>query len=141
VVRVVELFDEQVPEPGLFQVELGEVLHELLGHPFGHELLERARPRADRGEVLHGGSAQREEQPPAPPPHLVDEVLSPLARAVLQQRPQHGVADLGVACLIGLDARHRLLEQVMVGAVGHGRHGHELQVGEARLEHEVELDR
>ena len=31
--------------------------------------------------------------------------------------------------------------RVMMGAVRHGRHGHELQVGEARLEHEVQLDR
>ena len=53
----------------------------------------------------------------------------------------HRVADLGVAGLIGLDARQRLLEQVVVGAVGHRRHRHELQVGEAGLEHEVELDR
>jgi hypothetical protein len=40
VVRVVQLFDEQVPEPGPIEVELGEVLHELLDHPLAHELLE-----------------------------------------------------------------------------------------------------
>ena len=53
----------------------------------------------------------------------------------------HRVADLGVAGLVGLNARQRLLEQVVVGAVGHRRHRHELEVGEAGLEHEVELDR
>jgi hypothetical protein len=99
------------------------------------------RVRVKRGEVLHGRSAQREEQPPASPPHLVDEVLSPLTRAVLQQRPQHRMPDLGMACLVGLDARHRLLEQMVVSAVRHSRHGHELQAGKACLEHEVELDR
>src|ERR1700722_3121700 len=48
--------------------------------------------------------------------------------------------DLGVAGLVGLNACQRLFEQMGVGAIGQGRHGHELQVGEARFEDEVELD-
>ena len=50
------------------------------------------------------------------------------------------MTDLGVARLIGLDARQRLLEQVVIGGVRQSGQGHELEVGEAGLEHEVELD-
>ena len=59
---------------------------------------------------------------------------------VLDERPEHRVADLPVARLVGLDARQGLLEEMVGSAVGHGRHSHKLKVREPGLEHEVELN-
>ncbi len=47
--------------------------------------------------------------------------------------------DLSVASLVCLDARQRLLKEVVVCPVGNRGHRHELEVRKAGLEHEVEL--
>src|SRR5207302_7358423 len=43
VMRVVELLDEQFPEPWPLEAEVGEVLHELIDDPLLHEFLERVK--------------------------------------------------------------------------------------------------
>ena len=83
----VQFLQEEVPEPRPLETELGEVLRELLDHPLLHELLERPGTGAAWGEVVHGRAGEGHEEPPAPPPHLVDEVLGAVLGLVGDEGP------------------------------------------------------
>ena len=76
---------------------------------------------------------------PAPPKPLIDEILGPFG-VVTDQCRDHRMTDLGVARLVGLDARDHFLEHPVADVVGHRRESDELEVGKARLEYEIGSD-
>jgi hypothetical protein len=56
---------------------------------------------------------------------------------VLDDDSEHGGADLGVTCLIGLYAAHHFLEHVVVDLICEGGQAHELQIGKSGLKDKV----
>jgi hypothetical protein len=81
----------------------------------------------------------RFERDPAAPKPLVDQILSPFG-VVTDQCREHRMTDLGVTRLVGLDARDHFLEHPVADVVGDRREPDELEVGKARLEHEIGSD-
>jgi len=137
---VTERGRERVPVPRALEAVGVEDVEELDQDPLLHELLKRRAAGRERSQVVHAKSRQHAEQVPGTPEPFVDEPLRVFAIA-LGEDLEHRPADLRMARLVGLDALHHRLEHRIAGVARERRKRDELQVGEARLEHQVRPDR
>ena len=130
-----------VPVPRPFQAEVPELVDELLDDPLVHELLERVGAVLQRRVVVHRQPGEQREDVPAPPEHVVDQLLRDVLLAVLDQDLDRRLTLLRVPGLIGLDRGDQRAEVEIPDVHRVRGHAQELQVGEAGLEGEGELDR